>query len=169
LVVAISLTATLGACGGADNERVNDASIEKAAIQSTIDDFYIAFSHAEGARACVLLTPDLRRRFVAIAVSALPSLKGKPCGRVFLGFYKRVSPEDAPRAITQAAGDAGPPMIKLEGEKATASYKSGGEIRLQKLHGKWLIAAAELLPRRLQDEHDYMPASNSRRALSWSR
>jgi hypothetical protein len=150
-VVAIWLTATLGACGGADNKRVDDTSIEKAAIQSTIDDFYVAFANAEGARACVLLTPDLRRRFVAIAASALPSLKGKRCGRVFLGFYKRVSPEDAPRAITLAAGDAGSPTIKLEGAKATASYKSGGEIRLQKLHSKWLIAAAELLPRPAPD------------------
>lgn len=111
----------------------------------------LAFTQAEGGKACALLTPGLRHRFVTVAVGALPFLKGKRCGRVFLGFYERVSPKDAPPAITLAAGDAGPPTIKLEETKATASYKGGGEIGLQKLYGKWLISEAELLPRPAPD------------------
>jgi hypothetical protein len=135
----------LCACGGASHEGAGAAGAERTSALSTIDNFYLAFTEAKSDKACALLTPSLRRKFLKVAVSALPSLKGKPCGRVFQSFYERVSPENAPRAITLAAGPEAP-AIKLDGTKATASYKSGGVIRLEKSHGTWLIAEAELLP-----------------------
>jgi hypothetical protein len=144
-VVAICVAAAVCACGGASHEGADAVSAEKTSVLNAIDSFYLAFTQAEGREACALLTPRLRREFMKVAVGAVPSLKVKPCGRVFLGFYERVAPENAPRAITLAAGPESP-AVKLDGTKATASYKSGGVIRLEKSHGKWLIAEAELLP-----------------------
>jgi hypothetical protein len=121
-------------------------SATKTSVLDAIDSFYLAFTQAEGREACALLTAKLRREFLKVAVGTVPSLKGKPCGRVFLRFYERVAPENAPRAITLAAGPESPAVTLDGAAKATASYKGGGVIRLEKSHGKWLIAEAELLP-----------------------
>jgi hypothetical protein len=88
---------------------------------------------------------------VTIAVRALPSLKEEPCATVFAGFYERVPPKNAPRAITLAA-DPRYPAVEVAGTSATARYKEGGTIRLEKSAGRWQIAQAELLPTPLPGE-----------------
>jgi hypothetical protein len=134
---------TLGC--GEDGGHDTGTPPEKAAVLNTIDDFYMAFTHAQPKKACALMTRSLRHEFVEIVVRARPSLKGEDCAHVYMPFYSRVPPENAPRAITLAASPEYP-AVRISGDSATASYKDGGEIRLQKVKGRWLIAVAELLP-----------------------
>jgi hypothetical protein len=148
IVVAGCLCAPV-ACGdgggGDKGGKAGDGAAEETAVLTAIDEFYMAFTHARPAKACAQMTPALRRSFTRIVVKALPSLKGKNCRRVYMPFYSRVPPENAPRAIELAAGPEYP-AVSIAGDRATATYKEGGEIRLQRVDGRWLIAAAELLP-----------------------
>ena len=132
-------------CGGNDDSAADAPSAEKRAVLEAIDNFYIAFTHAKPASACALMTPTLRKQFLQAVGDAVPSLRGKPCRHAYLAFYKRVPPENAPRAITLASSPDYP-AVEIAGDTAIASYKEGGKIRLRRSGGKWLIAAAELLP-----------------------
>jgi hypothetical protein len=144
LVLLSGSLATAVACGEAGGGD-SASEREKTAVLDAIDNFYSAFTHAQPRKACTFMTQRLRNAFVRIAVRALPSLKGKDCAHVYMPFYRRVPPENAPRAITLAASSEHP-AVRIAGDSATASYKDGGQIRLQKVRGRWLIAAAELLP-----------------------
>jgi hypothetical protein len=145
VVLLLSIAScVLSGCGSkADNDGAGNG--ENAAVLNTIDNFYMAFTGARPGQACALMTQELRRSFTRMAVRAIPSLEGKDCGHVYMPFYRRVPPENAPRAITLAAGPEYP-TVHISGDRATAAYKEGGEIELQRVHGRWLIDSAELAP-----------------------
>ncbi|MEA2309031.1 MAG: hypothetical protein QOI65_1317 [Thermoleophilaceae bacterium] len=128
-VVTMGAAIALTGCGGADNSSKD--------VRTTATTYMRAFAAGDPAKACSLLTPPARARFVARVRAVAPAA-------------------DCPGAVRQIRRAAGPVAlaalratsvsdVRVNGSRATAKLTSGSGsqiAQLQRTAGDWRITAA---------------------------
>jgi hypothetical protein len=131
------LSVALNACGGPS------AADDQEAIRQTVGDFYAAFSRADGARACALLTPAAQRNQAnhrpnyADATDEIPQTRTCP-GRVAAVARITVVAKGVAPMVAQAATQ----KVDVTGDQANAYVRVGQAekvLTLARVGGRWLI------------------------------
>jgi hypothetical protein len=117
----------LAGCGGGESASGD--------VESTAEEYVHAFATGDPARACELLTPLARQRFVQRARAAVGAAD---CG----GAVRRLRAAAGPAAMN-ALGEARVSDVKVAGSRATATLTSGSGLRVVrfvKRGGEWRLA-----------------------------